>query len=445
MRYRTRLVLLVTALLASAVILISALLAWNTRNALLASAEESGQMVANLLARSAALANEIPNEVEEMLGAQMVAEARIVAHFVDAAEKANLTPDEINRRLRQLADTTVLDEFWITDEKGHAYLRNIGVDFTFSPSALEQPQAHVFWPLLLGKKDQVIQEARRREIDDQHFKYAGVSGTDKARIVEVGYNAKYLNDLKARVGLGRAVQALLASGDIDAIWVFDKKLGQLAGPEVMGAASARFPSEPEIQSLKQALGEDRTRSVLLGSALSVIAPIKSDSKNVIGAALVRIPTERMWQAVQSQLKTALIIALAVLGMGFVLSLLLAKHQVAPIEALTAAATSVKERKFESTALAAVTARPRAPRARVQQYGSNSTGPRRETGRAGTGTDESACRTDRAARNAFHEAVQIFGTAGVRVDFPRPAAGRDRIEPEEVDGLLFRHRWIHRNH
>jgi adenylate cyclase len=357
MRYRTRLVLLVTVLLASAVILISGLLAWNTRNALLESAEGSGQMVANLLARSAALANEIPNEVEEMLGTQMVAEARIVAHFVDAAEKANFTPDEINRRLRQLAETTVLDEFWITDEKGHAYLRNIDVDFTFSPSALEQPQAHVFWPLLLGKRDQVIQEARRREIDDQHFKYAGVSGTDKARIVEVGYNAKYLNDLKARVGLGRAVQALLASGDIDAIWVFDKKLGQLAGPEVMGAASARFPSEPEIQSLKQALGEDRTRSVLLGSALSVIAPIKSDSKNVIGAALVRIPTERMWQAVQSQLKTAMIIALAVLGMGFVLSLLLAKHQVAPIEALTAAATSVEERKFEPTALAAVTARP----------------------------------------------------------------------------------------
>jgi len=67
-----------------------------------------------------------------------------------------------------------------------------------------------------------------------------------------------LNDLKARVGLGRAVQALLASGDIDAIWVFDTKLGQLAGPEVMGPASARFPSEPEMQSLKQALVEDRS-------------------------------------------------------------------------------------------------------------------------------------------------------------------------------------------
>ena len=357
MRYRTRLVLLVTGLLASAVIIISALLAWNTRNAVLASAEESGQMVANLLARSAGLASEIPNEVEDMLGAQMVAEARIVAHFIDAAEKANFTPEEINRRLRQLADTTVLDEFWITDEKGHAYLRNIDVDFTFSPSALEQPQAHVFWPLLSGKKDQVIQEARQREIDDQHFKYAGVAGIDKPRIVEVGYNAKYLNDLKARVGLGRAVQALLASGDIDAIWVFDTKLSQLVGPEVMRPASAHFPSEPEMQSIRMALDDDHTRSVLLGSALSVIAPIKSDSGSIIGAALVRIPTDRMWQAVQNQLKIATIIALAVLGAGFLLSLLLAKRQVAPIEALTAAATSVEERKFDPKSLDAVTERP----------------------------------------------------------------------------------------
>lgn len=57
-------------------------------------------MVADILARSVGLANEIPNEVEEMLGAQMVAEARIIAHFVDAAEKANVRPGEINRRQR---------------------------------------------------------------------------------------------------------------------------------------------------------------------------------------------------------------------------------------------------------------------------------------------------------------------------------------------------------
>jgi len=357
MRYRTRLILLVTGLLAGAIIVLSALLAWSTQNALLASAEDSGRMVANLLARSAGLANEIPGEVEDMLGAQMVAEARIVAHFVDAAEKAGFTSEEITRRFRQLADTTVLNEFWVTDERGHAYLRNSDVDFTFSPSALEQPQAHVFWPLLTGQKDQVIQEARQREIDDQHFKYVGVGGVDKPRIVEVGYNAKYLNDLKARVGLGRAVQALLGTGDIDAIWVFDTKLGQLAGPEVMGTASARYPSELEMQSIRDALQDHRTRSVLLANALSVIAPIKAGDQNVIGAALVRIPTNRMWQAIWHQIGIAALIAVAVLAAGFAFSYLLAKRQVAPIERLTAAATAIEERNFDPKSLAAVTARP----------------------------------------------------------------------------------------
>ena len=357
MRYRTRLVLLVTGLLAGAIIVLSALLAWSTQNALLASAEDSGRMVANLLARSAGLANEIPSEVEDMLGAQMVAEARIVAHFVDAAEKAGFTPEEINRHFRQLADTTVLNEFWVTDEKGHAYLRNSGVDFTFSPSALEQPQAHIFWPLLTGQKDQIIQEARQREIDDQHFKYVGVGGVDKPRIVEVGYNAKYLNDLKARVGLGRAVQALLGTGDIDAIWVFDTKLGQLAGPEVMGPASARYPSEREIQSIQDALQDHRTRSVQLANTLSVIAPIKAHDQNVIGAALVRISTNRMWQAIWNQIGIAALIAVAVLAAGFAFSYVLAKRQVAPIERLTAAATAIEERNFDPRSLAAVRARP----------------------------------------------------------------------------------------
>jgi hypothetical protein len=357
MRYRTRLVLLVTGLLASAVIVISALLAWNTRNALLASAEESGEMVANLLARSAGLANEIPGEVEDMLGDQMVAEARIVAQFVAVAELAHLSPDEINRRLRQLADTTVLDEFWISDETGHAYLRNLDVDFSFSPSALEQPQAHVFWPLLGGKTDSVVQEARQREIDNQHFKYAGVGGVDKPRIVQVGFNARYLAELKNRVGLDRAVDALLATGDVDAIWVFDTKLGQLAGPGMIGPASSRYPSDDEMQSIRSVLKDHHTISVLSGNALSVIAPIRGDRNAFIGAALVRIPTVRMWQAVRDQLAIAALIAFAVLAAGTLLTLLLAKRQVAPIERLTQAASAVEERKFKAASLTAVATRP----------------------------------------------------------------------------------------
>ena len=100
-----------------------------------------------------------------------------------------MTPSEIDAILKSVAEKSAMQEFWITDSAGHAYLTNTGVDFTFSPDAAKQPQASSFWPLIDGSKDIVIQGARNREIDNQIFKYVGVSGIDKARIVQVGVGA----------------------------------------------------------------------------------------------------------------------------------------------------------------------------------------------------------------------------------------------------------------
>ena len=123
-------------------------------------------------------------DIDNAIGEQMVVEATMAAHLVALGEAAGVGSKEINRRLKQIADNTVLDEIWITDEKGHAYLRNMTeFDFTFSPDPRQQPQAHVFWPLLTGKSKSVHQEARQREIDTQVFKYVGVKGVDKPRSV----------------------------------------------------------------------------------------------------------------------------------------------------------------------------------------------------------------------------------------------------------------------
>ena len=140
MSFRTRLILLVTGMLIGAVFIPTVLLGWSTRRAVLDEAEATGEVVACLRARSAGLAQEIPTEVEQVIGDQMVAQASILAHFISAAEDAGLGPAEINRSLRAIVDQTTLDELWVTDESGYAYLRNIeSVEFTFSPDPLEQP------------------------------------------------------------------------------------------------------------------------------------------------------------------------------------------------------------------------------------------------------------------------------------------------------------------
>src|SRR3954469_22553682 len=133
-------------------------------------------------------------ECEEKIIAQhMVGEALLAANLVAAAENTAMTPAQINAILKEVAEKSAIDEFWITDSSGHAYLTNTGVDFSFSPDPAKQPQASAFWPLLDGRQKVVVQEARKHEIDDRIFKYVGVAGVDKPRIVQVGVSVENLS------------------------------------------------------------------------------------------------------------------------------------------------------------------------------------------------------------------------------------------------------------
>ncbi len=126
---------------------------------------------------------------EDVIARHMVGEALLTANLVSAAEKAGTPARTINAIFKGIAENSAIQEFWITDSAGHAYLTNTGIDFTFSPDPAKQPQASAFWPLLDGSKKVVIQETKRREIDSKIFKYVGVSGVDKPRIVQVGVDA----------------------------------------------------------------------------------------------------------------------------------------------------------------------------------------------------------------------------------------------------------------
>jgi hypothetical protein len=148
-----------------------------------------------LLSLPLALAGASPSRAagcEDKIARHMVGEAMLAAQFVAAAEKNGMTTTGINGILSDIANKSAVQEFWITDSSGHAYLTNTGIDFTFGSDAKKQPQASAFWPLLTGAKEVVIQDARKREIDNQIFKYVGVAGVDKPRIVQVGVAATNL-------------------------------------------------------------------------------------------------------------------------------------------------------------------------------------------------------------------------------------------------------------
>ena len=131
-------------------------------------------------------------DCEDIINRHMVGEALLAAQYVAAAERTGAKPAEINDVLKRIAAESAIEEFWITDASGHAYLTNTGVDFTFGRDPAKEPQASAFWALIDGSKKVVVQEARKREIDNRVFKYVGVAGVDKPRIVQVGVSAQNL-------------------------------------------------------------------------------------------------------------------------------------------------------------------------------------------------------------------------------------------------------------
>jgi hypothetical protein len=131
-------------------------------------------------------------ECDDLIARHMIGEAMLAAQFVAAAEKAGITPVQINTALRSVAESSGIEEFWITDSSGHAYLTNTGLEFTFSPDGNKQPQGSAFWALIDGRQKIVVQDTKKREIDDRRFKYVGVAGVDKPRIVQVGVSADNL-------------------------------------------------------------------------------------------------------------------------------------------------------------------------------------------------------------------------------------------------------------
>lgn len=133
------------------------------------------------------LADNQSDLTSDALSNHMIAEAMLTALFVDAALKSGMTREQINEALTRVAENSAISEFWITDDKGNVEFTNYSdVSFTFPLDPNAASQAAPFADLILGNESVVVQDFQARELDQKMFKYVGVSGIDKPRIVQVG-------------------------------------------------------------------------------------------------------------------------------------------------------------------------------------------------------------------------------------------------------------------
>ncbi|MBF2077694.1 MAG: adenylate/guanylate cyclase domain-containing protein, partial [Synechococcales cyanobacterium T60_A2020_003] len=263
MNLRTRILTIVMLLLSASVLTTATLLAMGARQSILNQAEADGVLIAQFLARMVRFSRDVQTNLDQDLGEQTVGQAMITSQFVAIAEQAGLSPEEITERLKLIADQTVIDEFWITDSNGYAYIHNVpGIEFTFSPDPAKQPQASAFWQLLTGEKQVIIQDTRMREIDDRLFKYVGVAGVDQPRIVQVGYEAQLIQDIQQQIGLSRLTNELINQGSIVAVRIVDQDLTNLARSVSAGAGLSDLDTPKDRANLETAIAQNTTISYL---------------------------------------------------------------------------------------------------------------------------------------------------------------------------------------
>ena len=139
------------------------------------------------LALGGVVAADRARAADDAVSRHMVGQAMLTAHFIAAALKAGMSKDEINAALTKVAAGSAISEFWISDEQGRIEFTNIpGTSFKFPTDPAAKSQAAPFAALLDGSKTVVVQGFQARELDAKMFKYVGVAGVDKPRIVQVG-------------------------------------------------------------------------------------------------------------------------------------------------------------------------------------------------------------------------------------------------------------------
>ena len=225
---------------------------------------------------------DVARALDAMLDDQMTGQARIAAHLVAAAEAAGHDAGRVIDILSAVASTTVLDEFWVTDEEGAAYLTNVRdasgalVSFRFDPDPAVQPQASAFHPLLSSAPESdavVAQGAQVREIDNEVYKYVGVAGVDRRRIVQVG-NALAFEE--------QALQSVAYTSP-----VMTAVLAAFSEPDLL--ASARTSEYAEIRSVFEGLlGQQMIVQATLAECFVAAAEAAAWSSGEIDGRLRRI-------------------------------------------------------------------------------------------------------------------------------------------------------------
>lgn len=356
MTVRARLFLLVTLLVGICTLGTAGIMAWLAWSSLLERARVEAALVTNVLARTASVSEQIDLEVDKLIGEGMLTQAYLAAELVDIGRRGGVTPQTIAWRLREVAARTSLDEIWVADEAGETVLTSMDALDASSRIDAEVAGLPDFAPVLAGREFGAAPETTFDAGDGNIFRYAAARGVGRPGMVVVGHEETFSNPLHQRNGLRRLISTMIGVGSLDAIWVFDDNMRELASGGVTESQSIEpEPAERDLASL--AMGTGRPQSQFSTDRVSVAAPVLDVDGIPTGATLVRLPTNQLKAELRTYMAYGGGVAFFMLAVGLAGATWMARYISRPISHISKAAKAVEARSFDSDRLAPIASRP----------------------------------------------------------------------------------------
>lgn len=356
MTLRRRLFLLVTLMIAIGIPSAAGVFAYVSWQSVLERTERDGKLVAQLLAQSISLIQQVPETIQEMVGKDVQAQADIVARLTRIARQHKASALEINRALRSIAANNGIPEIWVTDAGGTPIfwsLDDVSATIGVDSGLMLRP---AFRPLLEGRKFNVFTDLQRRDLDGHEFYYGGVAMPDRNGMVLIARPPNRVNQTINRIGLKRMAETVMSAALIDTIWVFDETLRTVAVTSVQSVDKTTELTASEHAIVKNVMASSTPASHLqnsgfhkglLGQALLyVAAPIFGADGLPNGAALMSLPVN-----MRAEFNSLLLIGggltiLLLLG-SMALALPFLNRIVRPLARLTVQTNRLVERDFKA--------------------------------------------------------------------------------------------------
>ena len=331
---RLRITLLVELILIVTVVLTVAVTTYPVSRAAQDRLQQEALATTDALVSDITASQLLRGQADAALTEQMVAQARLTAYLVAAAEQAGMTPHEINDILAQLAESSAIEQFVITDESARAYLTNTGQQVIFSPNPIEQPQTSKFFSLLNQKDGVVVQEELAYTDDGEAIRYVGVSGVDRPRIVQIASRADLLADLARQYSLQGLLDRLVARSDVVYARLIDAEGKTLATGRDHDAPAAQDAAQ-DAADVAQALSTDQARLRWEPGILIVTAAFHpaEDAAAADGAVVIYFSTAALDRLRQRAVTNGLLAGILMCACGALISYALAGGIARPLQSM----------------------------------------------------------------------------------------------------------------